>query len=146
VIFEVAKIIPGAGTSNNSNYYKIDLTEDDQEFVYYRLKQTDYDGQFTYSDIIYTSCSDINMENDIIVYPNPASDEISINFEHNQKGIYQVVVYSEIGQLIYNAQHEKLSGEAITIPLNVSSGQYIIQVTEESTGKQFTPTKFQVMN
>jgi hypothetical protein len=113
--------------------------------VYYRLKQTDYDGQFTYSNIIFTSCTDVG-NGTLVVFPNPASDEISINFEHTQKGMYQLVVYNDIGQLIYNAQHEKMSGEAITIPLNVSSGQYIIQVTEESTGKQFPPVKFQVLN
>jgi hypothetical protein len=142
--FQEIKQINGAGNSSTTNNYRTEVNTVGTK--YYRLKQTDYDGQFTYSDIIYTSCSDINMENDIIVYPNPASDEISINFPHTQRSVYQFTIYNLLGQPIYSAQHEKWSGEAITIPLNVSSGQYIIRVAEESTGKQFTPAKFQVID
>jgi hypothetical protein len=143
--FEIAKIIPGAGTSSITNYYTTELIEFESEFVYYRLKQTDYDGKCTYSNIINIPCSDLE-NNTIIVYPNPANDKIIINFAHTQKASYQLEIYNDAGQRIYHAQHEKQTGEAITIPLNVSSGQYIIRVTELATGTELTPAKFQVIH
>jgi hypothetical protein len=70
---------------------------------------------------------------------------------------FQYVIYPEdfIGRCLKHCGYfapteilflEKLIGESINIPLNVSSGQYIICVSEVSSGKEFMPVKFQVIN
>jgi hypothetical protein len=62
----------GAGYSSQVlNYADIDYTPLNG-VSYYRLKQTDYDGQFTYSNIIFTSCTDVG-NGTLVVFPNPAS-------------------------------------------------------------------------
>ena len=43
---------------------------------YYRLKQVDYDGQYSYSDI--KSVLVKGEGNDVSIYPNPTSSEVTI--------------------------------------------------------------------
>lgn len=53
VHFEAIGEVPGAGTTNEEQYYRFEDTDAvPYNIIYYRLKQTDFDGTFTYTDVI----------------------------------------------------------------------------------------------
>lgn len=68
-------IIPGAGTTQQQMTYELldHVTEISaaQSVIYYRVKQVDQDGMFSYSGVQASSC-------DVVVYPNPATDEVVV--------------------------------------------------------------------
>lgn len=66
----------GAGNSNTKLDYHFVHQNVKSRMHYYRLKQVDYDGQYSYSDI--KSVLVKEESNDITIYPNPASSEVTI--------------------------------------------------------------------
>jgi hypothetical protein len=69
------------GNSSVTNNYRL---EDANAFVttgvsklYYRLKQMDNDGKFEYSNIISLTNDELNEVN-VVAYPNPFSDNLTI--------------------------------------------------------------------
>lgn len=89
---------------------------------YYRLKQQDFDGQFEYSKIEMIT---FNVNGNISVYPNPVSDELSI------EGVEQnavISIYNTLGQEIKTIA---VGAETNKIRINVatlSKGTYYIAV------------------
>ncbi len=74
--FDSVGYVDAQGTTESSNLYNFY----DYNFysnVYYRLKQVDFDLQSTYSDIIYIT-SNQNSSPLINIYPNPATDHVTI--------------------------------------------------------------------
>ncbi len=66
----------------------------------------------------------------IAVTPNPARDQININYTANANEIVQVQVYSNDGLIVYNKQLNAVIGKN-NIPLNISSyatGNFIVKV------------------
>ena len=55
---------------------------------YYRLKQTDYDGTFTYSKT--KSVFLENSESDLIIYPNPTSNIVTVSCPQEKQNILRV--------------------------------------------------------
>ncbi len=76
---------------------------------YYRLKQIDYDGRTEFSNIV--SVHFKNHDNDINIFPNPATSAIFIK-STNQNPIGNISLYNQIGQQI---KHLKLSGDIFGI-------------------------------
>lgn len=75
------------------------------------------------------SVSDLALENDIAIYPNPASDNITVR--NQGTGKLNVTLYSVVGQRIWNAEMTK----QINIPVNnYSRGMYFLQVNDEEKG------------
>ncbi len=77
--FKTIGRINGFGNSNNIIKYAFTDSFMNPGTNYYRLKQTDYDGDFNYSDVVAVNrqISIAGFKN-FIIYPNPASDRISI--------------------------------------------------------------------
>jgi len=73
--FENIGKVAGAGNSNFNIYYVFTDKNPHQGISYYRIKQVDYDGQTSYSEI---RAVNLNNQNEIILYPNPASDYLNI--------------------------------------------------------------------
>ena len=72
--------IEGAGTSTEPHFYRYSDFSSHSGIVYYRLKQTDFDGKYTYSKIVSVAFIDnqITDSYSYYIYPNPATDRISI--------------------------------------------------------------------
>lgn len=89
--------IKGAGNSSmNKNYF----TTDDEPFpnlTYYRLKQTDFNGDFTYSSVI--SISDFP-EVTISLTPNPAQNDMQLNFSSEKEILAQADIINSLGQCV----------------------------------------------
>jgi hypothetical protein len=125
--------IDGAGNNLNTlNYSFIDLTPI-EGISYYRLKQTDFDGKYKYSKIISVSCNKTNA-NSIIVYPNPASYNVSFEYLGNSKSLPLEIINAK-GQIIYTGTITN----KINLPTNeLLPGIYFVKITtdyEVLTGK-----------
>ena len=73
----------------------------------------------------------IDNSRNLLVYPNPASDNIQLRFEGFVPGTYQVKVYDLLGNLVIS--QEMYSGESQTGDLNISTlreGMYLIRVND----------------
>lgn len=132
--WEVVGTIAGAGNSNSyKNYsYSDNSTIQNNDVIYYRLKQTDFNGNFEYfSPIGIASCSE---DLKVLVYPNPVSDQLYIQFTEGSE-FYTAILQSSEGKLIFS---EKLNATQINV-LNVSditSGVYFLTLYNESTANK----------
>ena len=107
VDFEKIGFVEAAGFSNTERRYDF---LDENPLVgnnYYRLKEIDHDGKINYSNIIL-----IYFEEDRIqmlkAFPNPANEEITIDFFSFSKKETYINVYNMVGQLV---QTEKMNCE-----------------------------------
>ncbi|UKN00123.1 T9SS type A sorting domain-containing protein [Paracrocinitomix mangrovi] len=77
----VAKI-QGNGTSSTAHNYAYQDNNLENEITYYRLKQIDLNGNKSTSDIVSIESCEIN--NQLMLYPNPASNQINLNVKANK--------------------------------------------------------------
>lgn len=125
IVFYPIAEIAGAGNSNQILSYEHQvLTENTDETAYFRLKQSDFDGSFSYSDIIAVTCQN---KTDIIIYPNPAKDEVSIQLSQNIKA-YTIKNY--LGQVVFH-QNNLAVKKTIIDASSLAKGMYIIEVETE---------------
>jgi len=116
--------IAGVGTSNLTSTYTFTDQTPYSGLSYYRLIQTDLDGYQTYSSIL-----PIQLESrlaDILLYPNPATDQIMINFP--TAGKYGIVLLNSNGQTLQNL----VVSTGNSLALNVSNrpaGVYFICIS-----------------
>jgi hypothetical protein len=94
----VSEIIPAAGNSQVAqNYFWVDASSASNQTVYYRVKQVDFDGQYDYSEMVAVKTD--GDYNPIVVYPQPAKDQISVTYSGNQP-IESIKVYDMFGTLV----------------------------------------------
>jgi hypothetical protein len=126
---KIATIQPiGNQTSINSyeyldfNYYS--------PITYYRLKMVDLDFTYEYSKIIAIEYGK-NKDNETVVYPNPASNELYISLSSSTQKAAQVNIYDIYGRVIYQQTIDLLNGFENTFinTSDFSSGTYIINVS-----------------
>ncbi|MDW3650799.1 MAG: T9SS type A sorting domain-containing protein [Bacteroidia bacterium] len=79
IIFSSIGSVEGAGNSYGKTNYRFIDTNPQEGVNYYRLKQIDFDGQFEYSELKSVNFSFENGNFSYKVYPNPATDFISIS-------------------------------------------------------------------
>jgi hypothetical protein len=127
ISYELLGKVDGAGNSVQTlNYSFVDPTPIEGT-GYYRLKQTDFDGKYKYSKIISVKCIKIRSEK-IIVYPNPASYNVTIELLGNSRTLPFEIINSK-GQVIYSGTITN----KINLPNNgLISGLYFVKVTTES--------------
>lgn len=115
----------GSGNSNQIiNYIEYD-NKADAAFVFYRLKQTDFNGEFSYSNIVKINNLDFK-ENDLVLFPNPANDEVSVLLSENYEKLNFVLMDIQ-GRIIQ--EMNILETNKISFDLNgIPEGVYLIQV------------------
>ena len=123
--------VAGAGNSTTTKTYSFtDLVPLHNN--YYRLKQVDTDGKFYYSKIIF-----INKNTDIndaifSVFPNPASDLVTIQFKNLVSDNYEVLLYDMAGKLITKTKLYQGSTIAFFDTKTLYSGEYIIRMISKN--------------
>ena len=124
--------VEGAGNSNSILNYKSIVENNENIQSYFRLKQIDFDGKFEYSKIIAVDCSD-NLLNTIEVYPNPFTNEISIDFKTLLKSKVKIEVRNKLGIIIKEEVIEaNNSNKKIELNKNLSSGIYFIIISNDT--------------
>jgi hypothetical protein len=121
--------IPGAGNSSTVSSYTSWDRAPYPGTSYYRLMQTDLNGQQTYSDVrsVWLGTSSI-----VSVYPNPASNLITISFP--EAGKYNVSLFNNNGQQMIGPV--AVSGSLLALPVsNLADGVYFIRISQVSVSE-----------
>lgn len=122
--------IKGAGTTSTTNYYAAEDNNPYNGTSYYRIKQTDFDGKFSYSETERVTIRQSNKQ--IIVYPNPANQVISINGDPDE--ISELRVFNLLGQPM-NSHIRKINRGPHTVELDLSQlpeGSFLIRTNSFS--------------
>jgi len=100
--------------------------------LYYRLKSNDINGKFSYSNIIIVK---IGEKQTIQVYPNPATDKITINLNNTSvnstNNTVQIVDY--LGRVMLQQKASANAGNT-SLEFNINSlpkGNYVVVVKNE---------------
>ena len=91
--------IQGAGSSAGDNVYSYTDDAPSNAINYYRLRQEDYDGQYKYSEVKEVNLDQVNADV-VAIWPNPASNQLSIRVPQLSKGSSQGQVYDLSGKLV----------------------------------------------
>lgn len=136
-VWETVLIINGAGNSSQV----IEYTETDFNPIsgisYYRLKQTDFDGRFEYFNIVPVKYSTSIEEDELSIFPNPATQGGTISINHNFSSTDEIlVVLRDLqGKEFYSKIHIITNkNELIGFPIDyeIPKGIYFIVATSEN--------------
>jgi blue copper oxidase len=90
-------------------------------------------GQFVVTDASSAALEPIKRSNDILLFPNPATDRLFVSFADPNMEAYYVRITNALGKTMYMLPRPQLAG-GIDIS-HFSPGTYFIQVTDEKTKK-----------
>lgn len=129
--FQIVGTVTGASNSNQILYYSFLDAKSINGNAYYRLKQTDFDGNYKYSNIISATCND-ELFKDIKIYPNPVTNELTIELIDNIE-IVNFEIINSVGTIVYKSSFKQ---KAEIQTSNFAAGAYIIKF-EKGTFFQF---------
>ncbi|EJF53839.1 hypothetical protein SapgrDRAFT_2158 [Saprospira grandis DSM 2844] len=97
---------------------------------YYRLRLVNNDGSFSYSPTVVARLYGETTEENIRIFPNPASGNAQIDILSSQERDLQIRVFDAIGQLIYEQDAQTQIGhQLIQLPAqDWPAGLYLIQI------------------
>ncbi len=143
-VFEKIAQIKGAGNSSKKLNYTFMDSHPVNGINYYRLKQVDDDGKYSYSESIsldytlFTSSSDKDLQ--ILIYPNPAIDEIKVNLKTPVNGKVLMTVFDFAGNKIRSATFDDKQITSNISTLN--AGIYIVEIRDIIKNKLIGKAKF----
>ncbi|MEI6348299.1 MAG: T9SS type A sorting domain-containing protein [Bacteroidota bacterium] len=129
--------LTGAGNSNHVvNYQYLDVNS--EGIAYYRLKQTDFDGVNTYSEPIAVDC-ELSNNNQVIVYPNPFKNSISINGLQEVSSTFEIT--DVMGKIVYKDYRVASYTESINLG-SLTPGLYTLIIIDiNGKSRQFKIVK-----
>jgi Secretion system C-terminal sorting domain len=101
--------------------------------VYYRLKISGSDGSYTFSRIVTMNLKEAN--NNLIIFPNPFTDYISLKVKSMQEAKLRITIYDDAGRALKKQLNDLYRGDNIIIVSGLqflSKGTYILK-TESGT-------------
>ena len=139
--YETVAVVQGAGNSDVvKNYSAVDKSPI-EGVSYYRLRQTDYDGNSQTFPLVSVSfsqnaASGISIQN---MYPNPFKTNFTINFECDNAGSVTMEIMNMNGMVVDKAfinTQKGYNSYNYTNGYMLTTGTYIIYITNESTGEK----------
>lgn len=113
----------------------------DAKTIYYRIKLIDADGKAIYSNIVFVKTKVI--ENDMVVYPMPFTDEIKIEYHAAENSEVELKLVDMTGRVILhqvNAVNKGLNTLSVTQLSNLASGTYHIKLFDVNLNANFVQT------
>ena len=104
----------------------------DNKGKYYRLKITDENQNVAYSAIISIACSfDNRAENPTILFPNPVTDIINIQYANDKNQSINFDIINVQGQVVYSSIFQAQTGYNIYTfeNINLINGVYFLRLT-----------------
>jgi surface protein len=100
--------------------------------VYYRLKSINNDETGEWSSIVAVHTTKTVENKPLKVYPNPATDFISLEFDGIDASNFNVLVMDMSGKVVYKLDGVETEINQYVLPLNgIQSGMYIVQLSDE---------------
>ncbi len=141
--FETIGKVRGAGNSNITLNYEYFDPNPLTGINYYRLTQVDYNGQFTHSDVVAVKID--KGDNDIYVFPNPADEQLHVEFNSHVEGIFDITIEDGLGQTAMLLKQNVSSGlNQILINIHsLESGVYNLKINfQDDGGKSSRQARF----
>jgi hypothetical protein len=126
---KIVTVNPIGNLSIANNYNYLDFSAY-SPITYYRLKMVDLDYTFEYSDIIAVE-NGKNSDATIVVYPNPASNELFIKFATPNEKEAKILIQDIYGRIIFEEKInlEQTVDNTYINTTNFASGTYIVNIT-----------------
>ncbi len=126
-LFTEIGFVKGQNTTNQQQVYRFTDKNSLQlaPTIYYRLKQSDMDGNYSYSNIAIVNTSTIKRNQEVSVYPNPFTSEITVTMDVWKAGtitVYDVTGRIQLTQSISDNTLQKI--DATTL----SAGIYYVTI------------------
>lgn len=121
--------VDAAGNSDELQSYDAWDNEPFMGLSYYRIKQVDTDGTHSYSNMVSVM---FTSEGSLMVFPNPASDRVFLDYESPRSGPVEINLLDINGRHVLT-QNLELNAGRNRIPMDighVSEGVYIIQLNQ----------------
>jgi len=120
-----------------ANYSFIDngiLAKNDLQ-LFYKLRQIGKNGAITFSEIV--SIKQDEKKEPIILYPNPAKQQLNIQFAYAVQGTIHAEVYNSIGVLSISKDIIITEGQNSSMDIHsLSEGMYILKTEHSATGER----------
>jgi len=131
----------GPGSSTSRREYSFVDPELCKDIRYYRLKQVDIDGRFSYTDVVAINCK---TETGLDVYPNPANNAITYQFNQSLDGKAIISIVDIAGRQVYSEQVDALKGmnQVTTNISQLASGVYYLRISKADSNGEMLQTKF----
>ncbi|MDB5283749.1 MAG: C-terminal target protein, partial [Bacteroidota bacterium] len=124
--------IDGAGNSTSLLNYSMVDNSPFTGLSYYRLRQTDFNGKFSLSNTVSVNIAGTS-EPSVVMYPNPAHDQVSIRVS-NMTAPLELSVFDIEGRQVMNKKITD-SEQTITLPLigMLTPGLYFVSGSNEQS-------------
>jgi len=125
---KIATVNPIGNVSSSNDYNYLDFSPF-SPITYYRLKMVDLDYTFEYSNIISIE-NGINKTGTLVVYPNPASNELYIKLSVPNEKSVTIDIKDILGRVIYKQEidlTQSINNNYINTT-NFASGTYIVSI------------------
>ncbi len=128
---EIARVAGAGNSIEPLNYAYTDYGARSGD-NYYRLVQVDYDGTSTASEIIVANCPAENLgEPDVLAFPNPFDDNLTLHFENFGNVQATIEVYDMLGRMV---QTQKVNCsqndyEVVLRLAGLSDGTYNVRIS-----------------
>jgi surface protein len=100
--------------------------------VYYRMQAINNDETGDWSSIVAVNTNKSVENKPLKVYPNPATDFISLEFDGIDASNFNVLVMDMSGKVVYKLDGVETEINQYVLPLNgIQSGMYIVQLSDE---------------
>ncbi|MBL4654272.1 MAG: T9SS type A sorting domain-containing protein [Bacteroidia bacterium] len=85
-----------------------------------------------------TSCDTASYENKVHIYPNPATNNLTVYFDYKEVKTLTIKLFDRAGRVIYSDFKEKMQGGPIFIDVSkFSSGLYILRINSEQENEEY---------
>jgi len=103
--------------------------------LYFRLKEINVDGHTKYSEI---RSIDVDGDDEIYLYPNPADNFINIVFNHPAPSGWQVDIFAADGSLVQRNYFLNSGSAHIDFLRRFAKGVYFMRAVDRQTEKMYT--------
>ena len=130
--------IGGVMTGTESQYFNFWDTTATLDKNFYRIKLVNYTNAIIYSNVVMVN-KKIN-STEIRIYPNPAVDNITVEFKNAINSTYTVKVLNLLNQVVKQINYDGKLGNILQITRGESmrSGMYILQVFDQKNSSLFS--------
>ena len=130
----------GNNTATETSYNYSDFEYRKNAVNYYRLREVDIDGKNYYHNVRSADMRQTDAENQVLVYPNPAKNQLTFTMQSEWEGPYELILYDITGKEIFRTNGKISKGlwqEQLDITV-LAAGIYAYQLSstyKSATGK-----------
>lgn len=146
--FEIEQAMPSSGTptfekiawvesqamKNTLQHYYYEVPNLTEGTHYFRLKQLEANGLYSYSEIRALTVDKSTAT--IVMYPNPAKDQVIIELSEMPKGKVHIQVMNALGQMLWEQYHEPTQFLNLNLT-DLVPASYMVKVQFENEVKVF---------